>query len=220
MQNLKYKLLARGTLRVVRLKYRKRKVSGNVLNEPCVYLCRHRDMIGVVQAFSDIRTVLRPWVLNCFCSYREAKAQLENYTFSKRLKKGKVYCSIMSSLCGRVITAYVKNVQGIPVYRGEDASKSILTIKQSVRALEENQSIVIFVDVDYADENERDLGEIYKGFYAVDKLYYRRNKKHLPFVPVYANNTETVIHAPLYFSDNNRESVFEKVAQGIYNKVI
>ena len=59
MQEKKYRPLAKGTLRLVRRKYRKRKVDGKPLDFPCIYLCRHRDMIGVVQAFSDIKTVLR-----------------------------------------------------------------------------------------------------------------------------------------------------------------
>lgn len=218
MKNKKYNSLAGFSLWFVRRKYRKRKVSGNVLSSPCVYLCRHRDAVGVLQAFSDIKAVLRPWVLNCFCSYKEAKAQLRDYTFSKRWGKGKLYCSLMSSVCGRIMTAYVKSVRGIPVYRKENASKSIVTIKQSVRALEENDCLLIFIDVEYTDKEEHAYGEIYKGFSAVDKLYYKRNKIHVPFVPVYANNSETVIHKPVYFSETvNSDSVFNEIVKGIYN---
>ncbi len=214
-----YRPLAKGTLKFVRRKYKTRKTSGNVVKEPCVYLCRHRDIVGVVQAFSDIRTVLRPWVLNCFCSYRQAKIQFKEYTFSVRMKKSKLFCAIMSPICARIISAYVKSVRGIPVYRKENASKSISTIKQSVRALEENDSLIIFVDVDYSDEEERKCGEIYKGFYAVDKLYFKRNKKHVPFVPVFANSEETIIRKPVYFSEEkDNEEIFDKVVCGIYNR--
>lgn len=217
MQEKKYRPLAKGTLRLVRRKYRKRKVDGKPLDFPCIYLCRHRDMIGVVQAFSDIKTVLRPWVLNCFCSYKQAKAQFKDYTFSVRMQKSKLFCAVASPICARIITAYVKSVRGIPVYRKDNASKSIATIKQTVKALEENDSIVIFIDVEYDSVDEREHGDIYKGFYTVDKLYYKRNQKHVPIVPVYANEEKTVIHNPVYFSSDNNEIVFEKIVRGIYN---
>ncbi len=217
MQNKRYRPLAKSTLLFVRKKYKKRKIIGSPLNSPCVYLCRHRDMVGVVQAFSDIKTVLRPWVLNCFCSYKEAKRQFRNYTFSVRMKKSKLFCKLMSPVCARIITWYAKSVKSIPVYRNENASKSITTIKQSVRALEEDYSIVIFVDVDYTSEQECESGDIYKGFYAVDKLYFKRNKKHIAFVPVYANEEQTVIHTPVYFMDNERQTVFDEIVKKIYN---
>lgn len=219
MKANKYRPLANGALKLVRFKYRKRKVTGNTLQTPCVYLCRHRDMIGVIQAFADIKTVLRPWVLSCFCSYREAKAQLKNYTFSVRMRKSKPFCFFMSPICARILTSYVKSLRSIPVYRKEKASKSITTIKQSVKALEEKENIIIFVDVDYADVQQRENGEIYKGFYAIDKLYYRRNKQHVPFVPVFANSQETIIHNPVFFTDEDYNAVaFDKIAQGIYNR--
>ena len=135
MQEKKYRPLAKETLKFVRRKYRKRKVEGEPLKSPCIYLCRHRDMVGVIQAFSDIKTVLRPWVLNCFCSYKQARAQFKDYTFSVRMQKGKLFCAIASPICARIITAYVKSVRGIPVYRKDNASKSIATIKQTVKAL-------------------------------------------------------------------------------------
>ena len=217
MQNKKYRPLAKNTLLFFRRHYRKRKISGSPQNSPSVYLCRHRDMIGVVQAFSDIKTVLRPWVLNCFCTYKDAKRQFRDYTFSVRMKKSKLFCKLMSPICARIITMYAKSVRAIPVYRKENASKSITTIKQSVKALEEDYSIVIFVDVDYINDQDCNDGEIYKGFYAIDKLYFKRNKKHIPFVPVYANEAQTVIHSPVYFTSDERQSVFDEIVKKIYN---
>ena len=212
-----YSPLARFTLKLVRLKKRKRKVYGNTLSTPCVYLCRHRDMNGVIDAFSDLRVVLRPWVLECFCSYKSAKRQLREYTFPQKMKKGKAFSYLASPVCARVINMYVKSVRGIPVYRQENAGKSVCTIKQSVRALEEGDSILIFIDKDYTDTAEQSEGEIYKGFKTIDKLYNKRNGKHIPFVPVYANGKEARIHSPVSFECEKEDDVFAKIVYGIYN---
>ena len=132
MSNQKYPFLARVSLKIARRINRKRTVNGLIPSEPCVFLCRHRDMKGVAWAFVDINKVIRPWVLDCFCSYKDAKSHLKNYTFSKRMKKGKAFCFLFAPAVARVITSYVKSLRSIPVYRNEKASKSISTIKQTV----------------------------------------------------------------------------------------
>ena len=213
----KYPFFARATLRVLRKKNKKRNITGKPPNEPCVFLCRHRDANGVIWAFTDIDRAIRPWVLNCFCEYKDARFQLKNYTFSKRLKKGKLFCFFFAPICARIIVSYVNGVQGIPVYRNENAGRSISTIKQTVKALEEGDSVLIFVDKDYENTEEQNYGDIYKGFYAVDKLYEKRNGKHIPFVPIYANKDGSKIHEPIYFENAKSEEFYEKIIYGIYN---
>ena len=213
----KYPLLARITLRVLRKKNRKREISGKIPDEPCVFLCRHRDTNGIIWAFTDINKPLRPWVLNCFCSYKDACLQLKNYTFSQRLKKGKLFCFVFAPVCARIIVSYVHSVQGIPVFRGENAGRSMSTIKQTVKALENGDSIVIFIDKEYDNTKDQNEGEIYRGFCTVDKLYYKRNGKHIPFVPVYANKDGSKIHETVYFETEKSEEFYQKIIYGIYN---
>jgi len=217
-KNSKYRPLIRVCLPIVRLFSRKRKVVGRLPNAPCVFLCRHMDQSGVIGAYTSINTVLRPLVLDTFFSYEDAKNHLKNYTFSEKKKKGKVFKAIVAPICAKFFVRMVKSVEAIPVYRGKNGMRSITTIKESVRALENGDNIIIFPDFDYADKSEKQTGEIYKGFISIAKLYFRRNNERLKFVPVCLKEKRLVVHEPIYLMEGEEESFFEAVVRGMYNE--
>ena len=217
MKDKKYRPLFRTCLFFARLFSKKRKVEGEIPQKPCVFVCRHLDENGVARSFIDIKKTMRPWVLDIFTDYKSAKKQFKEYTFSIRLKKSKLYCAVVSPIVARGLTALVHSARGIPVYRKEQSSKSIQTIKQSVRALEEGDSIVIYADIDYASKDEKSEGEIYKGFSTVDAMFYKRNREHIPFVPVYIGKNKTIIHSPEFFEEN-REETLGRIKRKMFNE--
>ena len=202
----------------VRVFTKKRKVKGKLVDAPCVYLCRHRDEDGVIGAFTSLKTVLRPWVLSTFTDRKKAIRHFKEYTFSEKSGKGKLFTAIFSPICGFGLWSLVQSVRAIPVYRGEDARKSITTIKNSVRALEDGESLLVFPDVDYANDSAQEGGEVYKGFVSVDKLYFRRNGEHVKFVPVYMTKEKVVIHDPICFGGEPEETTVAKIVEKIYNE--
>ena len=205
-------------LGVVRFFTRKRMIEGEMLDGPCVYLCRHRNKDGVIGVFAALPDVLRPWVLHTFTKYQKSIRHLREYTLTEKGKMSRFWAAILAPFCGVGITSLAKSARAIPVYRGRDgAMKSIGTIKASVRALEEGDRLLIFPDVDYANEEDVDDGEIYKGFIMVDKLYFRRNGTHVKFVPVYLSDEKVVVHPAFELLEGQEECVCKKIIAGIYN---
>ena len=202
----------------VRLFAPKRKVEGELIDGACVYLCRHRDADGVIGAFTSLKTVLRPWVLHPFTCYSTALKHLKEYTFSQKSCKNKAFNALCSPICAFGLSSLVRSARGIAVYRGAEARKSITTIKNSVRALKEGDNLLVFPDVDYASEENRTDGEVYKGFVAVDKLYFRHSGERVKFVPVYINEKKVVVHSPVTFGDEPEEETVAKIVKGIYNE--
>lgn len=202
----------------VRLFTRKRKVEGRLVEGPCVYLCRHRDEDGVIGSFTSLKTVLRPWTLHIFTDYHTALRHFKEYTFSEKSGRSRAFTAIFSPICAWGLSSLVRSARAIPVYRGADARKSITTIKNSVRALEAGDTLLVFPDVDYASEADQKGGEVYKGFVSVDKLYFRRNGERVKFVPVYMTEKKVVIHSPVTFGDEPEEETIAKIVQGIYNE--
>ena len=202
----------------VRVFTKKRRVEGKLVEAPCVYLCRHRDEDGVIGSFTSLKTVLRPWVLSTFTDRKKAIRHFKEYTFSEKSGKSKLFTAIFSPICGFGLWSLVKSARAIPVYRGEDARKSITTIKNSVRALEEGDALLVFPDVDYADDSAQAGGEVYKGFVSVDKLYFRRNGERVKFVPVYMTKDRVVIHDPICFGEEPEEQTIAKIVAKIYNE--
>jgi hypothetical protein len=182
-----------------------------------MYLCRHRDEDGVIGSFTSLRTVLRPWVLSTFLQYKKSIRHFREYTLKEKTKMPRLFAAILAPICGFGVTSLAKSARAIPVYRGANgAMKSIGTIKASVRALEEGDKLLVFPDVDYASEDNSTCGEVYKGFMMVDKLYFKRNGRHIKFVPVYLSKEKVVIHSPLEFVDGREEAIYQKIVRGIY----
>ena len=196
------------------------KVEGVIRDEPCVFLARHKNVQGVIRAFCDIPTTLCPWSLAVFTTYQSAKKHFSEYTFLKRTKKSRLFRAVFSPLCAVLLSSTLKKLNAVPVYRKQESAKSITTIKTSVNRLENGQSLLIFPDVEYQDETEKSSGEIYSGFSFIDLTYFKRNKKHIPFVPVYINKNTTKILPPLYLPTNPTSEEKTKfildITNGIY----
>ncbi len=212
----KYRPLMRFGIFCKKITQKRIQVVGNTPDGGCVYLVRHLDTLGVTGAFTALPVVMRPWVLDTFTSYEDAKKQFKEYTFSVRMGKSKAFCALASPLAARAVVSFVRSARAIPVYRKDKAARSIATIKQSVQALEQGDNLLIFPDVEYADVKESEQGEIYRGFCAVDKLFYRRNQTHIRFIPVYMSKSKAVVHDPVFF-DGNQDEAFDKIVRGIYN---
>lgn len=214
----KYRPFIRFVIGLGRVFTRRQKVVGKCPDSPCVYLVRHLDTGGVIGSFKSIPVVMRPWVLDIFHSYDEAKRQFKDYTFSVRMKKSKAFCAVVSPIAARFLVSLVHSANSIPVYRGDKALKTITTIRESVKALENEDNLLIFPDVEYADVDDKSGGEIYKGFIAVDKLYFKRTGSHVKFVPVFMSKKKVVIHPPVTFEEGREDETYAKIVDGIYNE--
>ena len=204
-------------LRVLSPFVKKRRVEGEILKGPCVYVCRHMGDKGVVAMFASVKNTFRPWVLHVLTDYDLAKKHFQEYTFPQRMGKGKLFSAFCSPIAARVLVSLVKSAKGIPVYRGKDGMRSITTLKKSVEALQNGDCLLICPDVDYADEEIRKSGEIYRGFFAVDKLYRKKTGQSVDFVPVYMDEEKIVLHAPVRFGSLSDEETIAVITNGIYN---
>jgi hypothetical protein len=76
-------------------------------------------------------------------------------------------------------------MRAIPVYRNSVRGLK-KTIDMTIEALENNESVLIFPDVDYTSESGQ-VGELYSGFVCIDKHYYAKTSRHVNFVPISAD---------------------------------
>lgn len=66
----------------------------------------------------------------------------------------------------------LRALNAIPVYR--NGAQSMVTLRESVRALLGGDSILLFPDVNYTSENG-EIGELYRGFLLLERMYWRQN---------------------------------------------
>ena len=103
----------------------------------------------------------------------------------------------------------------IPVYR--DSMKSIRTIKETLKALIAGDTVLIFPDVDYT-ATHAEVRKVYEGFLYLERYYYNKTGKHLPFVPLRLDqeHQEIVVEEAVCFADgidffDQKESILDKI---------
>lgn len=168
-----------------------------------VYVSHHQNLFGPISVLIWFPTFLRTWIYSVFLEMGTCYKQYVDYTLTQRLGWPKWFAKVIAWPLTRFVVTLTKSAQGIPVYR--KSRDVILTMNQTVEALENNQRILLFPDVDYEDESS-EVKEIYEGFLYIEKYYFRQTGKHVQFVPVYSDKKarEIRIGLPIQFRGNMR----------------
>lgn len=126
-----------------------------------VYLCRHGNNAGPPYTFLYLGGFVRPWVFSAFCEEKACFSHTYHYTFLERCKLPRPIAWIAARASAFFAPKMVRSLRAIAVYR--NGAKSMLTLRESIKALLAGESILLFPDVDYTSENGG-VGELYKGF--------------------------------------------------------
>jgi len=163
----------------------------NDFTAPCVYIGHHQNMYGPITFMTFCPVDVRMWVFNVFLNKKDCYEQFYNYTFIQRFKMNKTLAKIAAKTLSYLIPALLKSMNAIPVYRidSHNREKIYKSIEQSVEALLNNERVVIFPDIDYANPSAY-TGRLYSGFAKIDKLYYEKTNKHIDFIPVYISKSK------------------------------
>jgi len=170
------------------------------LPSPAVYVVRHQNMRGPLFSVLWFPGELRIWVLHVFCGVRDCFRQLYGYTYSERSGAPKPLALLAAAPISLLFANLMRSGGVIPVYRASTQIRK--TMSRSLDALKKGESIIIFPDVDYVNEDE-DVGEIYTGFLQLERFYYKAQKEHLPFVPLSVDSRKGTLTAgePVCFRD-------------------
>jgi hypothetical protein len=170
------------------------------LPRPTVFLVRHSDLKGPIDAFISLKSIpMRLWVLDVFFHFSDCFHQFRDYTFSARHGKRPLRFSLKAAAAAAVVAPLIRNIDSIPVYRGK---RDILhTFQETNEVLKNGESIIIAVDIDYVNTKDP-IKEIYTGFFHLEKAYFRDTGLHLAFMPIRfdAKNRMMTFSDPLYFT--------------------
>jgi len=151
-------------------------------SEPRIYVCRHLNTHAPIKICQCIGFDLHFFVLHNFFGFKNVYKQYSTYTFTARYGRHGIkllLAKLASPIAALWFAPIIKSIEAIPVYR--NSADSIVTYRRAMKYLERGESLILFPDVDYtagADEKS----DIYTGFLYLEKLYYRKYKKHLTFV--------------------------------------
>lgn len=191
--------LFRACRKILRIRYGRYLCEGAVSDEAVVYVCRHRYAIGPVLSLCCLPVGVRPWVLSTFFDVDECKKHCVDYTFSVSWGLPKWLSKLMARVICPAFTALVHSAAAIPVYRNSLRVRE--TFAQSLAALADGESLLIFPDVDYTAETG-DTGRLYDGFLLLEQMWQRKTREHVRFVPLHISTSRRTmfIGAPVGFS--------------------
>lgn len=176
------------------------------LADPAVYVCRHFNSRGSFQTMPWLSGKIRPWAMHFYCDRELCFKHLMGFTLTKRFGWRHWKAQIWAFLVAGFLPRLMKSVRAIPVYRS--SMQVLQTYRLSVNALTAGESLLLFADRDYTSEAQA-MGEMYDGFLALDRLYFRASGRRIPFITLYADAATKILKVgkPLTFEKGSSDKV-------------
>ncbi|NLN84359.1 MAG: glycerol acyltransferase [Firmicutes bacterium] len=186
---------------------------------PSILICRHDNLSGPRVVLTWLPDYVRTWVFHVFMDVETCYNHYVNYTFTQRFGWPKFIAKAAAKVLAPFVVAVLDSMQGIPVYR--ESIRSLRTIKATLKALYEGGTILIFPDINYISTDKKDRS-VYEGFLYLERYYFNRTGKHIPFVPMFLDRKEKKIKIgqSICFADGidfyeQKDSVLERIITGI-----
>lgn len=161
--------------------------------EPAIYVARHLNMRGCHRILQNVSFDFHVLSMHEFFKFGSAYKHYSTYTFTEKLGKrglGKLFGKIKSFFCALAVVPGMRSAKAIPVYRG--GNDSVKTFRKCMTYLSKRENILVFPDIDYTSDNDNEC-EIYTGFLYLDKLYYKKFKKHIKFKVLSVNDEKRLV---------------------------
>lgn len=151
-----------------------------IKGKPVVYVSHHQNMVGPVSILAWVKYYVRTWVLSEFTDRKSAYTHYSTVTFHERYGCPKTLAKILAWPASYLVPWVVNAADAIPVYR--QSRKIVKTMKISHETLMSGESILIFPDIDYANDSQK-TSDIYRGFLHLEKKVFQRDDRTFDLCP-------------------------------------
>ena len=186
---------------MVKIFYKKRNFIGveNLPNEPVILVSNHSQLHGPLSNEINYPRNKRIWCIGQVMNLKEAPKYNFNDFWSHKPKYIRWLFKIFAYVSAPISVYIFSRADTIPVYKD---SRIMSTFKETIKALNENNDIIIFPECPTPYNNI--INDFQDKFIDVARLYHKRTKKELYFVPVYnAAKLNTIsIGKPIKFNSN------------------
>lgn len=220
-------------LRIVRriLKTFKKKVEVIKLfveeyEETAMFICNHSGASGPMNLSIYFDEYFRPLgTFEMVGSYKERWNYLYYIFYQKKLKYNRIKSFILATLLAIISKILYNDIGLIPTY--PDA-RFITTIRKSIEALKNKQSILIFPE-DSSEEYATEIGKFLAGFIVIVRKFFEETGIDLPIYPMYFSKLKgkIVVGEKEYIQplveknlDNNEIAEYFKNKVNAYGKMI
>ena len=191
------------------------------LSEPVVFVANHEKNYGpcVMQLFFPIE--YRPWIINRMLEPDVCSEYIRSEFFEARLNISAPFSTWISKFIEPMLIKVMHSTRPIPVYR-QDPRHITQTFNQSIDALLAGENLLVFPENGEVEPYSSQVRQFFNGFIYLTKLYYRKTKKRLSFVPVAINprqHTICVGKAIRYQPESNYQQEQYRICQNLLRQI-
>ena len=175
-------LLYRFLKKFLLLVYPKIKTEGteNLPEEPAIIVGNHTQLHGPICCELYFPTDRYTWCAGDMMHLKDVPAYAFKDFWSQKPKYTHPFYKVLSYLIAPLSVCVFNNAQTIGVYRD---TRIISTFKQTVEKLQAGKNVVIFPEHDV--RHNHIIYDFQDKFIEVARLYYKKTKKEVSFVPLY-----------------------------------
>ena len=178
--------------------YPKRKNLGleNIPKEPAIIVGNHTHLFGPLYAEMYFPYKRYTWCIGHMLHLKEAPPYVFEDFWGHKPKKTHRWYKFWAKMLSPLMVYINKNAYTIGVYKD---ARGISTFKNSVKALKENNHIIIFPEKHEGFNHV--VNEFQDKFVDLARFYYKETGKEISFVPMYnAHELKTVVYGkPIKF---------------------
>ena len=141
--------------------------------------------------------------------------------FEARLNISAPFSTWISKCIEPILLKVMHSTNPIPVYR-QDPRHITQTFNQSIDGLLSGENLLVFTENGVVDPCSSQVRQFFNGFIYLTKLYYRKTKKRLSFVPVAVNprqHTICVEKAIRYQPESNYQQEQYRIYQNLMRQL-
>jgi len=187
-------------------------------DEARVFVANHYEYYGPIIMYLRFNKRKRIWVINNLMD-KEKIVEYMTPAINDAMKKAPKFLKNWLIKIAKNLIYYImtKKAKGIPVYKDGD-KKIMQTFNESVKALEDKYSIVIFPERDFRYDNT--VGNFQTGFATIGKFYYKKTGKKLSFYPVFISKQYKTmqIGEPIIYNPDD-ENIKDNIVNYLHDKM-
>ncbi len=162
-------------------------------DNPLVFLCNHGEFYGPMACKIYIPVPIRAWANSTMMF---DKKSVTEYIYENTTSRQEGMPEFEKRLLARMAAWLSVNVMGqlecIPVYK-ESPLKLRETFRLTLEAMETGDNILIFPENPEQKYPREGIGDLSPGFVMLANIYWKRKKKKLRMLPMYADKTHRSI---------------------------
>ena len=181
---------------------------------PIVFLCNHGEFYGPMACKIYIPVPIRAWATANMMNDKKAVTQyIYDNTTSHQGKMPEFEKRLLARMAAWLSVNVMGQLECIPVYR-DSPLKLRETFRLTIEAMDAGDNILIFPENPEQKYPREGIGDLSPGFMMLADIYWKRKKKRLRILPMYADKQRRTItfgDIIVYNPENDSKSEQERI---------